>query len=316
MKIARLTISPHQFNNLVSREKAAFARLGLDYICHHHRKGETPHPTVQDAHIIIPNTSYPIGKKELDAFKNLRGVLIPNSGYDHVDLEALQQRGIHWVHLPGPRAIDVCESTIMMMLDSARRSPWLYHNMEQGVWVRDQVEGTRRIRGRTIAIVGFGHIGRRLSTMLAPFEPAIIGVYDPYVAPQILESYPVRHFQHLQELVQLSDIITLHCSLTPSSRSLINHDLLQHFPANSCLINTARGPIVVEEDVRRSLDDGQLGTYATDVFAQEPLPPEHWMSKHPRVLCTPHVAGYSFEMLEQLIVDEVWAVKKWLDAWE
>ncbi|ADU66046.1 D-isomer specific 2-hydroxyacid dehydrogenase NAD-binding protein [Desulfurispirillum indicum S5] len=310
-RVARLTISPRQFQQLVPFEQKTLESAGFAYTCVHHEKGEIPHPAVRDAHVIIPNTSYAISAEVLAYFPNLEGILIPNSGYDHVDMAAVADRRIRWQHLPVPRSIDVSESTIMMMLDLLRKSSSIYQSMQQGHWVRNQIRGTGRLHGKDIGIIGYGVIGRRVSGMLKSFEPRSLGYYDPFVAADEVYDHAVQRYSDLKTLLSSCSVVSLHCSLTTSSQNMIDDEALSHLQPGSYLLNTARGKVVDESAVQRALNGGILAGYAADVFQDEPLGANHWMRSHPQVLCTPHIAGYTFEMLEQLVEHERAALISW-----
>lgn len=313
--VARLTLSPTQFADLVPVEKAALEALGFRYIACDLKKGEVPPADVARAEVIIGNTSYPLREKEIAHFSQLQLVIICNSGYDHVDTHLLDERNIAWLHLPQPRAIDVSETTIMMMLDMLRRSPWQYRQFTAGHWVRNQIENTSRLAGKTVGIVGFGHIGKRVATLLAPFQPEVVLAFDPFLDDAEFIAYPVQRCVSLIELVKTCDIVTLHCSLTPSSHQCINRDVLRHARQSLRLINTARGGVVALEAVCEALENGIMSAYAVDVFPEEPLAPDHWLRHHPAVYGTPHSAGYSRDMLFHLIDEEVRVLREWLAAY-
>lgn len=312
-KIARLTVSPQQFNRLVDNERQVLEQLGLRYQVHHHRNEQEPDPQVLDAQIVLVNSRYQLDTARIDKFTQLEFILIPNSGFDHVDWQYAQDKGIDCSCIPEPRCIDVSETTLMAMLESVRKSPETYDRMRQGAWHRNEIEGTSRLLDQIIGIIGVGHIGSRVCQLLRPFEPRAVLACDPFVDPDRIRALGARPVE-LDELLAHAQIISLHCSLNPGTRNMVDREFLERMHPGATLINTARGKLIDEDALKAALENGTPGAYFGDVFANEPLAADHWLRAHPRAFLSPHVSGYSFPMLSQLIAEEVRYVRRWMQG--
>jgi glycerate dehydrogenase len=149
------------------------------------------------------------------------------------------------------------------------------------------------LAGLTIGIVGFGRIGKAVATIAEAFGMRVI-VSDPSSASDY-ESVP------LNELFIHSDIITLHCPLTPETKGMINAEMLRLMKSSALLVNTARGPLVVEGDLADALNEGRIAGAALDVLSVEPPPSDNPLLSAKNCIITPHVAWATFEARKRLI---------------
>lgn len=171
--------------------------------------------------------------------------------------------------------------------------------LQQGDWmgVRRGGEGMLLTR-RTVGLVGFGYIGKAVARMLRGFECRILYNKPTRLSGQEEAELGVS-FVELPQLLAESDLVSLHCPLTPQTRDLIDYSALSSMKRSAILINMARGGIVVEDDLIRALQNNIIRGAATDVYAQEPLPPESPLLNLPNLVTTPHIAALANDTFEK-----------------
>ncbi len=216
-------------------------------------------------------------------------------GLDNIDLPACQARDIAVFPATGANAQAVAEYVIAATLILLRGGYGETKAVSAGLWPRTALGKGREAAGKTLGIVGFGGIGQ-LTARLARGLGLSVVAYDPLQdagapAYRALSVAPVG----LDELLAMSDVISLHLPLNADTRSLFDAARLERIKPGAILINTARGGIVDEAALARLLRDGRLAGAALDVFADEPLPPGSPLADVPNLLLTPHIAGLTVE---------------------
>jgi phosphoglycerate dehydrogenase-like enzyme len=222
-----------------------------------------------------------------------RGVVRAGVGYNNVDLVAAGRRGIAVCNVPDYGTEEVADHAIMLLLAVARHLLIADRSMREGGWDYRAVELTHRLRGRTIGLVGCGRIGTATALRAKAFGLDVV-FFDPFVAHGIEKSLGVRRVFRLEELLEQSQYLSLHCYLDDSTRHLIDAHALARLPKDSIVINTARGPVIDQPALVEALDSGHLLGAGLDVFEREPLDDER-LRHHPKVILTPHSAFYSIE---------------------
>jgi D-3-phosphoglycerate dehydrogenase len=210
----------------------------------------------------------------------------------NVDLEAANRRGVRVTWTPGANTVSVAEMTLALMLTIVKRLPELLAHLRQGDWRTYDLLGSE-LAGKTLGIVGLGAIGQAVAHRFRAFGGRVIG-YDPHVTAETTASLGVERVE-LTTLLARSDIVSLHCEMNPLTAGMINRATLSAMKAGAILVNTARGGLVNEDDLLVALEAGRLGGVALDVFATEPMPKNHPLLAHPRVLATPHVSAFTHE---------------------
>ena len=262
----------------------------------------------------------PIGEAELSRFPALKLIATRSTGFDHIDLKATSARGITVANVPFYGENTVAEFTFALLLALSRRI------IDADERVREtgqfSVEGLRGfdLAGKTIGIVGCGHIGVHVIRMAHGFDMNIIG-FDTHQDPERAKSLGIT-FASLPDLFAQSDIISLHVPYNAHTHHLINKENIGTFKKGSYLINTSRGAVVETEALVEALKDGTIAGAALDVLEEEgdlsheeqlrtaPHPNEaslkvlledHYLINHPRVLVTPHVAFDTIEALKRIL---------------
>ena len=219
-------------------------------------------------------------------------------GYNNVDLEAAEARGILVCNVPDYGSEEVADHAIMMLLAIARHLRDSDNSLRAGQWDYTVARATPRLRGKTLGIVGCGRIGTATALRAKAFGMDVI-FHDPHVVPGQDKALGIRRAWSLEELLSQSDFVSLHCYLDDSTRHLINSRTLPLMRPGSILINTARGPVIEPNALLEALDSGHLLGAGLDVFEVEPLDNER-LRHHPSVLLTPHSAFYSLEGFVEL----------------
>jgi len=240
-----------------------------------------------------------LGNEKLDAevLKNavrLKIVARHGVGVDNVDLKAATEKGIVVTYTPQANSDSVAEYTVALILNIMRMIPKLHNTTAAGGWSR--ILGYE-LMGKTVGIVGFGGVGKRVAKKLSGFDVKIL-VYDPYVGEEEVKRLGGEPAT-LEELLKNSDIVTLHVTLTSETRHLMNGERLKLMKNTAYLINTSRGAVVDEEALYRALKERWIAGAALDVFEQEPLDPKNPLLALDNIIVTPHNANFTLEALRR-----------------
>jgi len=213
-------------------------------------------------------------------------------GVDNFDLEAARACGIKVARTTGSNAVPVAEFTLGLMLATLRHIANGHADLRGGAWrgVDAQTRETFMLSGKTVGLIGFGAIGKAVARLLQGFGCTIL-----YHKPNRLSDNEERAFgaryAPLSELLARSDIVSLHCPMTPETKNLIDCQALAAMKRSAILVNVARGGVVVEDDLVRALRDGTIHAAAMDVFAVEPLPANSKLVGIDNLILTPHLAA-------------------------
>ncbi|RDY29916.1 hydroxyacid dehydrogenase [Lachnotalea glycerini] len=213
-------------------------------------------------------------------------------GFDKVDLETASKHGIAIARTTGANTTAVAEMALTLMLACKRLIIKGQKCVMTGNWVKDV--GHEIING-TVGIIGFGVIGRRLAKLLSGFDCRIV-VYDPYPNLNLIQELGVELLP-LDELLQISDAISIHVPLLKETTNMIGRNELKLMKESAVLVNTSRGGIVDENALYEALSNGVIAGAGFDVFAIEPLPLDSPLLKLENVILTPHVSSQTVESL-------------------
>jgi phosphoglycerate dehydrogenase-like enzyme len=210
-------------------------------------------------------------------------------GLDMLDLDALERRGVRLGWAAGTNSRSVSELVLALVLALSRNVVVLDREVRDGGW--RQLKG-RTLSGRTVGIVGFGHVGRDLAALVAAFGCRVL-THDV----RALSDLPAHVEQvELDDLLARADIVSLHAAVTPETSGLISAERLATMKPNALLVNTARGELVDQEALEDALRGGRLGGAALDVFASEP-PAGGGLLELDNVVVTPHIGGSTEEAI-------------------
>src|SRR5918997_306480 len=249
----------------------------------------------EGTHVVVS----PVTEEVLAGASRLRLVQKIGVGVDTIDLEAAQRRGVAVANMPGTNTQAVAEAALMLMLAALRNLPGLDRECRVGNgWTPEQEARERRntlgeLCGRTVGLVGAGAVASRLVGPLRALGARVIYT-DRRERPDLgIE----RH--DLDNLLEASDVVSLHLPLTPETEGLIDRRALARMKPAAVLINTARGGLVEETALVEALTSGRLLAAGLDVLAEEPPPPDHPLLSLDNVVLTPHVAWLTQETLRR-----------------
>ena len=221
-------------------------------------------------------------------------------GYDQIDIEAATERGIQVVYTPGANTQSVAEHVFAFLIGLSKHFPRMMAELARGNYLaRTSLTGCE-IAGKTLGIIGFGRIGRRVGEIAHLGFGMKVLYHDIVPAPEEAELRAAARRTSFRELLESSDYVTLHVPLDASTRGMIDPAALDRMRRSAILINTSRGPVVDEAAVARALDSGLLRGFGADVFAEEPPPPDHPLIGRPDVMLTPHSAAQTEEGLRNM----------------
>ena len=244
----------------------------------------------------------------IDAAKNLKVIGRAGVGVDNVDLQAATRRGVLVMNSPGGNTISTAELAVALMLALSRNLAPADASMKAGTWDRKTFAGVE-LFGKRLGVVGLGRIGREVAARGRAFGMEV-QAFDPFVSPALAENAHVT-LRTLDELLQTSDYISLHTTLTAETKHLIGKDALTKVKAGVRIVNAARGELIEDEALLAALDSGRVAGAALDVHAQEP--PKDWrLSKHPKVLALPHLGASTKEAQERVGTDIAQQVRDYL----
>lgn len=234
----------------------------------------------------------------LDRLPDLKIVAVHGAGVDPVDIEACTARGVQVTNAPGANANAVAELVFGLMLAHLRQIPASAHKaMAEKAWDAARHTGGE-LRGRTLGLVGFGQIGKRVALIAQAFGMTV-AASDPVVSDTDMQADGVQPMQ-LNDLLAASDMISLHAPAIPATRHMINAKSIAMMKPDACVINCARGALVDEVALAAALRAGKLGGAALDVLDGEPPDPASPIYGAPNMLLTPHMAGSTFECLDAI----------------
>ena len=249
---------------------------------------------------LIIRTGGTVDAALMDCGKDLRVVGRHGVGYDAIDIDAATARGIQVVYTPGANTQSVAEHVFAMMIGLSKH----FTRMGKAVEAYDYHARTkhtgRDLFGRTLGLIGFGRIGRRVGVMArAAFEMPVL-YNDIVAAPPEVEEQAGATRVSFEEVLKRSEYVSLHVPLDPSTQGLIDRRAVSLMRADAILINACRGPVVVESAVAEALDAGKLWGYGADVFEHEPELAGNPLIGRDDVMFTPHSAAQSEEGLSNM----------------
>lgn len=251
----------------------------------------------------------PLPKKAIDASDRLRIVAKHGVGYDNIDLSAATSRGVPVTITEGANAQSVAEHALGLMLSVARRVPWLDHRIRQGHWEKAKTSGLE-LAGKTLGLVGAGSIGRTFGRFVAPLGMPVLA-YDPFI-PKGTALRGLELVASLEELLQRSDVVSLHCPLTAETKNLIGAKQFELMRPDAILINTARGGLIDIEPLTAALENGRIFGAGLDTFTVEPTPSHSPLWALPNLVITPHIGGTTREAALRVGSTAVKQVLDWM----
>ena len=222
---------------------------------------------IGDYEVLIMRVDPAINKEILDAAKKLKVIGVCSVGLNHIDMNTAKEKGIQVFNAPGLNDNAVAELTISKMLDISRHTIDACNDVKVGKnWDKYKFMG-RELRGKTLGILGFGRVGQRVAKLAHAFQMYVVA-YDPYLPEYIFDQEATKGVS-VDELLKVSDFVSIHMPLTPETKDLFNAKSIATMKDGAVVLNMARGGIVNEQDMYEALKSGKIGGFATDVMADE-----------------------------------------------
>ena len=254
-----------------------------------------------DAEIVLTNKVI-LGRREIEQLPCLKYIGVLATGYNVVDIEAARERGVTVTNVPAYSTMSVAQMVFAHLLTVTNHVEHYADDNRQGRWSRGQDfcywdAPLTELAGKTFGIVGLGHIGRQVAGMASAFGMRVIACTSKAEA----DLPPFVGKRTMEELLSESDVVSLHCPLTPDTRHLINSQTLQPMKPTAILINTGRGPLVDDKAVAAALENGTITAFCADVMTEEPPKADNPLLRQPHAYITPHIAWASTEARIRLI---------------
>ena len=256
-----------------------------------------------DADYFLVSGRLPIDKVVLDNAPKLKMIQRTGVGTEMLDVDAIKQHGIPVYVNAGVNAQSVAEHTLTLILACLKRLPQINQQTHQGVWKKQQVGvTTRELKGKTVALVGMGNIGRLVAQMLQPFGSKVI-YSDVFRQSEEVESrLGLTYYESFEAMLPDADILSFHCPLTNENVEMLNATTLSLMKPGAIVINTARGKLINPDSLYEALASGHLSAAALDTHYEEPIKEGYRLAELENVILTPHIGGLSYEAFESMMV--------------
>jgi phosphoglycerate dehydrogenase-like enzyme len=280
----------HVFNDHLADSEAVVARLqDFDVVC-------------------VMRERTPLTRAVISRLPKLRLIASTGARNASIDLTAAAERGIEVLHT-GYSSQPTIEMTWALILACTRHVAAESASLRAGGWQRLIGDD---LAGRTLAVLGLGNIGGAVARIAKAFEMKVIAWSQNLTAERAAAAGAVLVSR--EELFRQADILTIHLVLSGRTRGLVNASDLALMKPTARLVNTSRGPIVVESDLITALQSSQIAGAALDVYDQEPLPLDHPYRRLPNLLATPHIGYVARALYQRFYQDTVSNIRKWLDS--
>ena len=269
----------------------------------------------QDAEIILTNKTE-LTKDILSKLDKVRYIGLLSTGTNAVDLEAARSRGISVTNIPAYSTASVAQMVFALLLELCTATGLHDRAVHDGEWVNsDDFSFTKaplvELTGKTMGIIGYGSIGRQVAKIASAMGMKVVAFSRSRKEEKSIEDF---RWLELPELLSMSDVVSLHCPLTPATKGLINKDTLQLMKSTAYLINTSRGPVLDEAAVADALNTGRIAGAGLDVLSTEPPSAQNPLLTAKNCIITPHIAWASEEARARLMDIAVSNVRAFLEG--
>ena len=267
-----------------------------------------------DADIVLTNKVV-MDREMMALLPRLKYIGVLATGYNVVDIEAAREKDIIVTNVPAYSTESVTQTVFAHLLTVTNRTEHYAQQNRLGRWAENRdfcywdTELTE-LAGKTMGIVGLGHIGRRVAEIALAF-----GMQVKAMTSKKAEELPAGiQKAELQSLLASSDVVSLHCPLTEGTKHLIHRETLRLMKPSAILINTGRGPLVDDEALAEALNEGRLRAYCADVVTEEPPKADHPLLHAPNAFITPHIAWATVEARKRLLQTAIGNVEAFVNG--
>lgn len=244
---------------------------------------------------VLMGTGNPlVTRKVLDGLPNLKIVSRFGVGVNSIDLDYAALRGVPVTFMPGFCANELTEHATALIMSLMRNATYYDRHIRAGKWPKGTYLVPQNLHNCTIGLMGFGAAARPMSAVFGKGFGSKVIACDPFVQQEAADAYAVTMVS-FEELLEQSDIISIHAPLTPETKNLFGYEEFKKMKNSSMIINVSRGGIINETDLARALQEGEISYAGLDVFEKEPIEADHPLKKLENVVLTPHSAFYGEE---------------------
>lgn len=262
---------------------------------------ETLMGVIEEADGLITRGGVKVTREMMESSPRLKAVGVHGIGCDHVDLEAARELGKVVLNTPEALSVTVAEMALALILSLTRRVVSADKAVRAGEWNRKYSDLIGiELMGKTVGLIGMGRIGTATATRLKAFETEVL-YWSRTRKPELEEELGVE-WAELDELLSLSDVISLHVPGTPETHHLLGERALALMKDGVLIVNTARGRVIDQEALIRALRSGKVAGAALDLFEREPLDPSDELAGMDNVILTPHLSASSLEGMQRMAV--------------
>lgn len=247
---------------------------------------------IEDTNVLISRSETDVDATLLRAGKKLSVIARAAVGYGNIDCDLATELGILVVNTPGKNTNSAAELTIGLLLSLLRKIPAAHSSTSVGGWNRHHFTGTE-LGGKTIGIIGLGNVGHRVAKFAKGFDMRVIS-YDPYISDEVFRRNQTERKNTLEELLAECDVLSVHVPLNKETKGMISEVELKKMRKGSIVLNAARGGIISEKALLKTLNENYISAAAIDTFDNEPKPMQELIS-HPNVIVTPHIGASTYE---------------------
>ncbi|APW59438.1 D-2-hydroxyacid dehydrogenase [Paludisphaera borealis] len=263
---------------------------------------------------ILVTNKFPLRRDLIAKLPDLKFITVTATGFDCVDLDAARERGIPVSNVPEYSTYSVAQFTFALLLELCQQVGLHAEAVKAGEWTNQPDFSLRKtplveLAGKTLGIAGYGRIGRRVADVASAFGMNVVAYRPSGKVDRESDSVATCT---LDELFERSDVVSLHCPLTDTTKGMVNRERLQRARPGMLLINTARGALIVEQDLADALNAGEIAGAAVDVVTREPIPADNPLLKAKNCLITPHIAWTTNEARERLLESSIANIKAFL----
>ena len=269
---------------------------------------------IGDAEVVVLNKT-PITRATLDACPGIRLIAVLATGYNVVDYTYAREKGIPVVNVPAYGTMSVSQYSIALLLELCHHIGHHSQSVHEGRWA-DNVDWCYwdypliELDGKTMGIIGFGRIGQAEGRVAKALGMRVLAS-DIHPTD---EGRAIGEYVTLEQLLRESDVVSLHCNLTPENTGLINRETIAQMKDGALLINNARGQLIVEQDVADALNSGKLGGAAVDVVYTEPIRRDNPLLGAKNCIITPHISWAPKESRQRIMDVTVANVRAFLEG--
>ncbi|MEE1322140.1 MAG: D-2-hydroxyacid dehydrogenase [Acutalibacteraceae bacterium] len=269
----------------------------------------------KDADILVTNKKL-LTKEVLSQLPKLKYISTLATGFNMIDTEYARERGILASNIPAYSTDGVSQLVFALLLEITNNVALHNDTVKEGEWTKSKhfcywKTPLTELSGKTLGIVGFGKIGAAVAQIANGFKMNVIA-YSPNT--RSYDGYGKVDFVSLDEVIKNSDVISLHCPLNKYTEGLVNLEFLKKMKSSAYLINTSRGAVIVEEDLKKALDEGIIAGAGVDVLSVEPAKADNPLLSCEKCIITPHLAWASFESRSRLMDTLIKNIKGFLSG--